>query len=83
MTNAAKKHTAAGAYAEHRRDIAAMLDWFELALDTHEEAAKAEPDKWTFVGDLAEVRRRLLETLAFLSGHDEAAIEEALAELRM
>ena len=69
-------------HAEHRRDSAAMLDWVQMALDAHEEAAKAQPGKWTFVGDLAEVRRRLLETLAFLSGHDAADIEEALEELR-
>jgi hypothetical protein len=74
---------AAEAYAEHRRDIAAMLDWLEMALGTHEEAATAEPEKWTFAGDLAEVRRRLLETLAFLSGHDEPEIEQALDELRL
>ena len=74
---------AAETYAEHQRDIAAMLTWMQMALDTHEEAAKEEPHKWTFVGDLAEVRRRLKETLAFLSGHEEADIEEALTELRM
>jgi len=83
MTNAAKKQTAAEAYAEHQRDIAAMLDWIEMALDTHEEAARAEPEKWTLVGDLAEVRRRIKETLAFLSGHGEAEIEKSLQELRM
>jgi len=82
MTNTTKK-TAAEVYVEHRRDIAAMLDWMQMALDTHEEAAKAEPEKWTLVGDLAEVRRQIKETLAFLSGHDEADIEEALQELRM
>ena len=74
---------AAETYAEHRRDIGAMLVWFETALDAHEETAKAEPETWTLVGDLAEVRRRLKETLAFLSGHNEAGIEEALQELRM
>jgi len=83
MTNAAKKQTPAEAYAEHRRDIAAMLDWFEMALGSREEAAKAEPQSRALVGDLAEVRWQIKETLAFLSGHDEAQIEEALAELRM
>ena len=83
MSDSAKNQTAAKTYAEHRRDIAAVLDWFEMALETHEEAAKAEPEKWTPVGDLAEVRRRLLETLAFLSGHVVADIQKALEELRM
>ena len=82
MTNTTKK-TAAETYVERQRDIVAMLDWMQMALDTHEEAAKAEPEKWTAVGDLAKVRRQIKETLAFLSGHDEADIEEALAELRM
>ena len=82
MANTTKK-TAVEAYAEHQRDIAAMLDWMQVALDTHEEAAKAEPEKWTLVGDLAEVRRQIKETLAFLSGHEEADIDEALTELCM
>jgi len=82
MTNTTKK-TAAEAYAEHQRDIAAMLDWMQMALDTHEEAAKAEPENWGLAGDLAEVRRQIKETLAFLSSHDAAQIEEALEELRM
>jgi hypothetical protein len=31
---------AAETYAEHQRDIAAMLTWMQMALDTHEEAAQ-------------------------------------------
>ena len=77
------KQTAVEAYQDHRRDIATMIDWLEMELDRHAERAAAEPANWSLAGDLGEVRRRVLETLAFLSGHTEADIDENLAELPM
>jgi hypothetical protein len=70
------------AYQRARSDIASMLDWLQMALDAHAGRAEAEPANWALAGDLAEVRKRIMEVLGFVSGFAEADIEEALAELR-
>ena len=51
------------------------------AVDIHAERATAEPANWGLVGDLGEVRERIMEVLVSLSGHTAADIEESLAEL--
>jgi hypothetical protein len=70
------------AYRRSRNDIASMLDWLQMSLDAHAGRAEAEPANWALAGDLAEVRKRIMEVLTFVSGRTEADIEEALAELR-
>ena len=78
----APKETAAEAYARNYRDIRSLLDWMDLELLTHAERAKAEPQDWGLAGDLGKIRQDLVETLAFLSGFEEADVTETLAELR-
>ena len=76
----AKRQTAAEAYQANRQDIAAMIGWLQDELDHHAERAAAEPRNYSFPGDLGEVRKRIIETLAFLSGHTVVNIEVTLAE---
>jgi hypothetical protein len=56
------------AYQRSRNDIASMLDWLQMALDAHAEGVQAEPANWALAGALVEVRRRIMEVLAFVSG---------------
>ena len=76
------KKTAAQTYEERAQDIGAMMGWLQDELDVHEEKAKAEPLNYGYAGDLGHVREKLVEILTFLSGNDERAIAEALADLR-
>ncbi len=61
-------------------DIASLADWFECELEKFEDDDQAT---WTSVGTLAEVRERLIETLAFFSGVEQAEIKRSLDELHM
>jgi len=79
---AKKAKTAAQTYEERAQDIGALMGWLQDEMEVHEEKAKADPRNWALVGDLAEVRMRLVDALTFLSGNDERAIAEALADLR-
>jgi hypothetical protein len=56
------------------------LDWLDMELDGHGKAAAEDPANWARAGDLAEVRRRLIETLAFISNRDIKDIEDLLSE---
>jgi hypothetical protein len=47
---------------------------------TETNAAVADAKNWGRVGDLGEVRRRLMETVSFLSGMEIQNIETFLAE---
>ena len=76
------KKTAAQTYEDRAQDIGALLGWLQDELEVHEEKAKADPRNWALVGDLAEVRMRLVDALTFLSGNNDIAIAEALADLR-
>ena len=74
--------TASTQYAEHRKDIDALIGWLTDELDRHEAEAKSDPANWGFAGDLAEVRRQLKDALGFISETDGKDIEKALADLR-
>ncbi len=74
--------TAMQTYEERAQDIGALLGWLQDELEVHEEKAKADPRNWGLVGDLTEVRMRLVDALTFLSNNNEMAIAEALADLR-
>ena len=69
---------AADAYEAN--DIARLIDLLQMELDKHATAAKADAKNWGRVGDLGEVRRKLVETVSFLSGMDTTNIETFLAE---
>ncbi len=71
---------AADAYETKANDIARLIDVLQMELDKHAASAKADAKNWGRVGDLGEVRRKLIETVSFLSGMDIKNIEDFLAE---
>ena len=79
--NPARPQTAAAAYAEHLRNVSAMLDWLSAELQLHAAKQKADARNWGFVGDLVEVEASVRRALGHLSGMGNARIDEALAEL--
>ena len=80
MTTPRADQNAAAAYAAHRAEIARLLDVLDMELERHGQAAKADPGHWGRAGDLAEVRRDLINVVAFLSGMERERIEGFLAE---
>lgn len=74
-------HTAQQTYQQHQRDIAALTDLIEQELKQHAERTAADPKNWGFAGDLNEVKHRLIQILATISGICEDTIEESLAEM--
>ena len=76
------KQTARELYDERREDIARVLDWIDLELDTHKTSAEANPKDWGYAGDLGHAREKLIETLAFLSNSETDEIENLLSECR-
>ena len=77
------KQTAAEAYAENQRDIAAILDWIQTELEAHRERKEDQELTWDYVGDLGHVKVELKSILTFLSSVESDEIEQNLAELRM
>jgi len=76
------KQTAAQAYEERQNDVGALLDTLAQQMRMHADYAKADGMDWAKVGDLTEVRRQLIQTLAFLAQQDETFIENHLQEMR-
>jgi hypothetical protein len=73
--------TAQETYRQHQNDISALTDMIEQELKQHAERAAADAKNWGYVGDLNEVKHRLIQTLATISGINEDTIEESLAEM--
>lgn len=63
-------------YKKAKFDIANLLGWFECEL-----GKELKEVDWSHVGSLIEVRRELIQTLAFLSGFEEKQIQQSLEEL--
>jgi len=84
------KQTAAERYADHQRDIGALLDLVGEELRVHAETAAKKPKDWGYAGDLGRVREALKDILqSFLIGRygwseTEASrfIEDHLEEMR-
>ena len=76
------KQTAAQAYQRHQNDIGALLDLVGQEMARHAEHAKADGLHWGHVGDVAHVRKCLVEVLAQLAQQDEAFIEQHLNDMR-
>lgn len=84
------KQTAAERYADHQKDIGALLDLVGEELRVHAEAAAKKPKDWGYAGDLGRVRENLKDILqSFLIGQygwseTEASrfIEDHLEEMR-
>jgi hypothetical protein len=81
INTAPARQTAATAYAEHARNVSAMLGWLESELEAHAERQRGGPRNWGFVGDLLELERLVKRALGHASGMSDARIDEALAEL--
>jgi hypothetical protein len=75
------EHTAQQTYRQHQNDIAALTGMIEQELKQHAERAAADPKNWGYVGDLNEVKHRLIQALTMISGIHEDTIEESLAEM--
>ena len=75
------ERTAKQTYKQYQNDIAALTDLIEQELKQHAERAAADPKNWGFAGDLNEVKHRLIQALAMISGIYEDRIEDALAEM--
>ena len=79
---AQRKPTAAETYAQHRADIARLMDWITLEMDSHRSNAKANPENWGYAGDLGHVRQKLIEALVAISTHRPDTVEERLRDGR-
>ena len=78
----ATKRTAHEAFTNHADDCAALLDHLAQVIGQRREKAAADPKNWGHAGSMAEVRTRLIQTLAFIACLEEADIEATLADLR-
>lgn len=76
------KPTAHAAFTQHADDCAALLDQLGQVIGCCREQAKADPTNWGHAGSMAEVRTRLIQTLAFIGCLEEADIQTTLADLR-
>ncbi|MFO7858789.1 MAG: hypothetical protein R6V11_07700, partial [Ectothiorhodospiraceae bacterium] len=72
MTETTNTQRMLEAYKRAQADIASLTDWFECELEKLDD--DSEPT-WAAVGTLAEVRERLIETLAFFSGVEQDEIQ--------
>jgi hypothetical protein len=80
MTTA--KRTALNAFTQHADDCAALLDHLAQVIGRAREEAEADPANWGHAGSMGEVRKNLIQTLAFIGSLDEDDIEATLADLR-
>jgi hypothetical protein len=76
------KETAAQAYQRNQEDLGALLDALAQEVRMAADYAAKDGMDWSKVGSLAEIRSKLVETLAFLAQQDEAFIEKRLADAR-
>lgn len=64
-TNKTNRPTAAAQYANHRKDIEAILELLKRELQAHERAAAAaDPRDWRPAGDLESAKESLKNVLA-------------------
>jgi hypothetical protein len=76
------KETAAQAYQRNQDDVGALLDLVGQEMAHHHEYAKTEGIHFGHAGDLAALRKTLIEALAQLAQQDEAFITRHLDEMR-
>ncbi len=76
------KRTALNAFTQHADDCAALLDHLAQVIGQRRDKAAADPKNWGHAGSMAEVRTRLIQTLAFIGCLEEDDIEATLADLR-
>jgi len=84
------EQTAAERYADHRRDVAVLMDCIQMELDDHAGRAAEKPNDWGYAGDLGRIRESMKDILRSLLigryewSETEAArfIEDHLEEMR-
>ena len=76
------KETAAQAYQRNMDDIGALLDILGQQCRMHEDYVKKEGIHFGHTGDLAALRKTLIEALAQFAQQDEAFIIGHLDEMR-
>jgi hypothetical protein len=59
------QQTAEQAYLARRNDIARLIDVLQMELEVHDERAESRPGDWGFACNLAEIRSRLVDLVAF------------------
>jgi len=74
--------TAATQYAEHQKDIAALLKLIKKALRKHAAEAKRDRRSWGYAGDLSHVQGQMTEALAFLLNIEIENVEPLVREAR-
>ena len=77
-----KKQTAREVYSQHRKDITSLMVWLELELEKHRINAKGQPGNFGMAGDLACLKRQMIDALASLSHSEQHEIEDLLSESR-
>ena len=83
MTQQAAQDETMKAYRQGQADIATIIDWIQMELETHEQNAIDEDDPWACTIELGLVKDQLKRVLAELSGVEDKEIERSLQELRM
>ena len=58
--------TAAQRYADHRRDVAVLMDCIQMELDHHAGRAAEKPNDWGCAGDLGRIRESMKDILRSL-----------------
>jgi hypothetical protein len=69
-------------YVERLRDVEALLDMLKEEVTHHAEFARKEGVDFGHAGDLGELRRQLIEALAFLAQQEPEDVERRLNEGR-
>jgi len=70
--------TAAERYADHRRDVAVLMDCIQMELDHHAARAAEKPNDWGCAGDLGRIRELMKDILrSLLMGRYEWSETEA------
>ncbi len=60
------EQTAAQRYADHRRDVAVLMDCVQMELDHHAGRAAGKPNDWGYAGDLGRIRELMKDILRSL-----------------
>jgi hypothetical protein len=79
MTTQRNRQRMTDACSKARADVASLVGWFASHLDSQGDGKLIT---WEAVESLQQVRRSLIETLAFFEGVEEPEIERSLEQMR-
>lgn len=80
MSKEVRQTAAANAYQAHANDIAKLIDIIEVEVASRAKRVQTDRGAWELVGTAAGLRVRLVEIVASLTGRDEPAVLECLAD---